>query len=249
MPYYSFLLILLCTIILNGKWAYWIPIGIIFESISFYYLEMLYPNVFINLPDIKADLFNLTLHYTAVSTIILVAIYKVKVHYLGIQKTFYELSIMDDLTNVYNRRKILDSLLEVSNYSNRQQVDFVVLFIDINGFKGINDQEGHHIGDLVLIELGRVLLRNLRNYDIGGRYGGDEFVVILPHTDLLASYIVAQCITEDFIHSIKEITNVPATLAIGSTNGKDKTCEEIIREADQHMYHKKLIMFNKPEES
>jgi diguanylate cyclase (GGDEF)-like protein len=100
------------------------------------------------------------------------------------------LATIDELTGLHNKRAILADLKHV--LSMRRYRDVSVLFIDVDHFKEINDAFGHQTGDSVLSEVGRIIKATLRNYDIPGRYGGDEFIVILPDTSLEQACRVAE---------------------------------------------------------
>ncbi|MHB1661838.1 MAG: diguanylate cyclase, partial [bacterium] len=109
-----------------------------------------------------------------------------------IHKKINELYVNDELTGLYNRRK-MDEVLEfefnkAARYGNRLSV----MILDIDHFKSVNDFYGHKAGDIVLSKIGRLLRENIRNIDIATRYGGEEFVVILPQTDFNSTLSVAK---------------------------------------------------------
>lgn len=98
------------------------------------------------------------------------------------------LSQIDPLTNVLNRRS-LNTHLETLH---EQQFDYALVLLDIDHFKKINDVYGHHQGDQVLIKIAQCLSENLRNEDIIGRFGGEEFILVLPHTDIIQAEKIAE---------------------------------------------------------
>jgi len=101
-------------------------------------------------------------------------------------------AITDALTGLFNRRHFGRTLdLEVRR-SRRYALRLSLLMLDLDGFKALNDQHGHLFGDLVLQRLGRVLRRAVREADVACRYGGEEFAVVLPETDRLGAYAVAE---------------------------------------------------------
>ncbi len=102
------------------------------------------------------------------------------------------LSIRDELTVLYNRRYVLKRLDEEIERAKRYNRVFTCIMIDIDYFKKINDTYGHSIGDIVLRYMGEVLRKNLRTVDIASRYGGEEFLLILPETDLTGAKVVAE---------------------------------------------------------
>ncbi len=103
-----------------------------------------------------------------------------------------QLAERDALTNIYNRRKLNQSLLDESSRSQRYQSTFCVLIFDIDHFKQVNDRYGHATGDSVLIEFAQVIKSHIRQSDIFGRWGGEEFLLICPETDINAAVAVGE---------------------------------------------------------
>ncbi len=103
-----------------------------------------------------------------------------------------ELSTTDGLTKIYNRRHFLDLARKEFERSARMGLALSLLIFDVDRFKEINDTFGHQAGDRVLVALCGAVAANLRNYDIFGRYGGDEFVVLFPQSDLQPALRVAE---------------------------------------------------------
>ncbi|MDJ0554247.1 MAG: GGDEF domain-containing protein [Microcoleaceae cyanobacterium MO_207.B10] len=94
------------------------------------------------------------------------------------------LATTDTLTNIYNRRRILEIAEQEFARSVRYQNPFSILMIDIDKFKIINDSYGHQIGDEVIIKVTKEISDQIRNMDAFGRFGGDEFMIFLPETNL-----------------------------------------------------------------
>ncbi|MGA1867358.1 MAG: HDOD domain-containing protein [bacterium] len=92
-----------------------------------------------------------------------------------------EMAIIDPLTNIYNRRQLDISLINEVNRSLRFKQTFSLAIIDIDHFKTLNDLYGHQAGDIVLQDIAGIIKHNSRNIDIFGRYGGDEFIIIIPN--------------------------------------------------------------------
>ena len=101
-------------------------------------------------------------------------------------------AITDPLTGLYNRRFLLDHLRREISRAERTHGIVSVLMTDLKNFKGINDHFGHPVGDTVLVRTARVIRELLRVVDAGCRWGGDEFVVVLPNTDLFSAFRVAE---------------------------------------------------------
>jgi two-component system cell cycle response regulator len=102
------------------------------------------------------------------------------------------LANFDSLTGLYNRRAILGKLRELINLANRYKEDFGLIMLDIDHFKRVNDRYGHLTGDEVLEKIATIICRNIRETDIVGRYGGEEFIIILPKTNLASAWVVAE---------------------------------------------------------
>ncbi|WP_455383658.1 diguanylate cyclase [Salinispira pacifica] len=94
------------------------------------------------------------------------------------------LATVDELTGLYNRRFLADALRRELHRSKRYRIPLSVLFLDLDNFKKVNDSYGHQTGDDVLCGFAAFLRRYLRSEDVAGRYGGEEFLVIMPQTDL-----------------------------------------------------------------
>ncbi|WP_339515319.1 biofilm regulation diguanylate cyclase SiaD [Pseudomonas sp. RL_15y_Pfl2_60] len=95
-----------------------------------------------------------------------------------------EASNRDPLTALANRRMLIERLKEEVSRATRQNKTFVLAMVDVDHFKQINDNWGHDIGDRMLEEIARVLQAEVRSYDLCGRWGGEEFLILLPDTDL-----------------------------------------------------------------
>lgn len=156
-----------------------------------------------------------------------------------------ELAITDQLTGLHNRRYMeghLKTLLERSAMDNRP---LAFLIIDIDFFKAINDTYGHDVGDRVLQEFAKRVNVNVRTVDLACRYGGEEFVVIMPDTDLSFAYMVAERLRVQIANEAVPIDKPPGsiklTISIGvtSTEGPADTPEDMLRRADQALYRAK----------
>jgi diguanylate cyclase (GGDEF)-like protein len=105
-------------------------------------------------------------------------------------------AITDPLTGLYNRRFLIDHLSREISRAERSEGLVSVVLMDLKGFKSINDRLGHPVGDSVLVRTARVIRESLRAVDAGCRYGGDEFVLVLPNTDMFSSLAVAERVRE-----------------------------------------------------
>ena len=105
-------------------------------------------------------------------------------------------AITDPLTGLYNRRFLLDHLAREMSRAERSESIVSVVLMDLKGFKSINDRLGHPVGDSVLVRTARVIRESLRAVDAGCRWGGDEFVLALPNTDMFSALAVAERVRE-----------------------------------------------------
>lgn len=155
------------------------------------------------------------------------------------------LSITDKLTQIYNRVK-LDSVLDHEiNYSNRYQSELSIILIDIDHFKQVNDIHGHNTGDAVLIFMAQILKENIRNSDILGRWGGEEFLIILSKTNTQQAVELAEK-----IRKIVEAAKFPVvnhkTISVGVAQYcSNDSVVELIERADRGLYHAKNTGRNK----
>ncbi len=106
------------------------------------------------------------------------------------------LSVVDGLTQLYNRRHIMDVYKIEFNKAVRYKSDLSLLMLDLDNFKKVNDSHGHLTGDLVLKAVAATLKASIRNIDLPGRYGGEEFILILPETSLENARVVAERVRE-----------------------------------------------------
>lgn len=157
------------------------------------------------------------------------------------------LSITDELTGVYNFRSFKDFLMKEISRSNRKGYSITLLMIDIDNFKEMNDRYGHFTGNELLKNIANIIKSNVRRYDIVSRYGGDEFTVILPETNLMEGEVVATRLRSVFEKTkIKLPMGVeePISVSIGMTtadcNDKKPVQEDLLVEsADQALYRAK----------
>lgn len=165
----------------------------------------------------------------------------------------------DALTNLLNRRHFFDLAEKELIRAKRYQLYFSLLLIDLDNFKTVNDKHGHLIGDHLLQVVAECIRQNSREVDINGRYGGDEFVVLLPETQPPFSQVFAErlCqIVPQQLEKMKEIT-FPVTLSIGIANFSGESSmsiDTLFDRADQALYlakeagRNRLIVWNKTDE-
>lgn len=149
-----------------------------------------------------------------------------------------ELAITDGLTQLYNSRHFYQQLEIEINRFNRYSRQLSLLLIDIDHFKRYNDSHGHLEGDKILREAARLIASCMRNLDSAYRYGGEEFTVILPETDISAAANVAQRIRKTIEKNLRsDVDRETITVSIGVTEYAAGDClTEFIRRADRAMY-------------
>ena len=152
-----------------------------------------------------------------------------------------ELTITDDCTGLFNARHLYKTLDAEVYRSSRFGYEFSVIFIDLDHFKQVNDTHGHLVGSKLLAEIGYLIKAQLRLIDFAFRYGGDEFVVLLPQTGKDAALVVARrmrdCLrTSIFCQEEGLNLNVRASMGMATYPHDAKTPHEIIRQADEMMY-------------
>jgi len=178
----------------------------------------------------------------------LVRPFGVAIHTIRMFDDAERLTITDDLTKLYNYRYLMQYLEAEVKRCLRYKKKVSLLFIDVDGFKRINDTYGHLVGSLALAEMGQVLRKIVRETDVVGRYGGDEFVIVLPETPLNGALIIAERIrkkVEDHEFFAKDLS-IHLTVSLGIANCPKHTliAEGLIKKADAAMYRAKELSKN-----
>lgn len=160
-----------------------------------------------------------------------------------------QLSATDSLTGLYNHAHILKRLEEEVAAARRYHESVTVLMMDIDHFKTVNDTYGHPAGDKVLLGLADLIRRNIRESDIAGRYGGEEFAVILPLTRKAGGGVIAERLRKTIAGAQFPLPqgNLLVTVSIGLSNYPEDGIEggEILEKADQALYQAKTAGRNR----
>jgi len=156
--------------------------------------------------------------------------------------------ITDDLTKLYNYRYLMQYLEADVKRCLRYKKKVSLLFIDVDGFKRINDTFGHLVGSQALSEMGQVFRGMVRETDVVGRYGGDEFVIVLPETPLNGAMVIAERIRKkvEECEFVAQNLSIRLTVSLGVANCPKHTltAEGLIKKADAAMYRAKELSKN-----
>lgn len=160
-------------------------------------------------------------------------------------KQTIEMAVTDGLTGLNNRRYLDSHLAEMLAKAVSRQKPLSILMCDIDHFKAVNDTHGHDVGDEVIREFARRIKKNIRNIDLACRYGGEEFVVVMPDTDLALARVVAERIRNEVaIHPFiveEGAKQLPITVSLGVAclETPDDTGEKLLKRADVALYQAK----------
>ena len=155
-------------------------------------------------------------------------------------KQLKELSLKDSLTGLYNQHAFYEHLRRELANAERYHEPVTLFYLDLNGFKKLNDTEGHQAGDNILEITGEIIQEVIRETDIGCRYGGDEFSIILPRSSVETSMIVKDRLVSEF--ESRETKGITFSLGIIDTGPEEfLDYEGFVKKADQEMYKAKAI--------
>lgn len=150
----------------------------------------------------------------------------------------------DELTGLYNRRYLLDRMTEETLRSERYSSDLCILMLDVDRFKQINDNYGHLVGDKVLADIAGIIRQTIRATDIAGRYGGEEFCIVLPQTDTAGGRRVAERLRErvashQFLPSIEGGIHVTCSIGLAPYHRYIVDLNDLLERADKALYSAK----------
>lgn len=160
---------------------------------------------------------------------------------------------VDYLTGIYNRRAIDDLATRAISAARRHGTPLAIMIVDVDHFKLVNDQHGHECGDNALVEVVRRMREILRNEDLIGRQGGEEFVVVMPDIDLNSARAAAERLRRGFsdtamaIHDGDRPIELPLTISVGvaALEATDQQFSHLLRRADRAMYAAKTAGRNR----
>lgn len=156
----------------------------------------------------------------------------------------YKAATIDSLSNIYNRAFLMESLEAEFERSKRFNEAFSCVLFDIDNFKHINDTYGHQMGDVVIKNIAAVASDLIRSTDILGRYGGEEFLIIMPNTDVEGAMIISDKIRKTIEHTDfgyrKNRINCTVSMGISDSNlGMPATYDELLFKVDTALYQAK----------
>ncbi|SFK46299.1 diguanylate cyclase (GGDEF) domain-containing protein [Desulfomicrobium apsheronum] len=163
-----------------------------------------------------------------------------------------ELTVRDALTGVNNRTYLERHAGRILDFAARKKLPVHLLFIDLNGFKAVNDTLGHEAGDVILVEVARSIKAMIRKYDIFVRLGGDEFVILLPGTDedMTRTFVarLRRTLTDIDVSRVCSLdTNLRISASVGAAlHQPPQSLESLIKAADLHMYEDKTLSKDGP---
>lgn len=176
----------------------------------------------------------------------IIPIYDDDANFIAVMERMFEIThhsanaITDALTGAFNRRYLEERLVDEINRFKRYSEPFSIALIDIDFFKTVNDTYGHGVGDKVLRELTVIIQSNIRNIDIAGRYGGDEFLLILPYASAQEGVVVSENLQRIINVSTFSSKKIRLTLSIGVAEYLGNlTVIEYVRIADEALYASK----------
>jgi len=157
----------------------------------------------------------------------------------------FELAITDALTGLFNRRYMESHLAALIEQATARGKPLTALVLDIDYFKSINDSHGHDAGDDVLRDFALRIKRSIRGIDLACRCGGEEFVIVMPETDMAVAAMVAERLRRRIAAEPFAIEQgartIPVTISVGiaALRGREDTAASILKRADQALYRAK----------
>ena len=169
-----------------------------------------------------------------------IEVHKINARMAILNRKLQELATTDDLTKLNNRRCMLERLRENWTLAERHQRPMSFIMLDVDHFKRFNDSYGHEAGDVVLVEVAARIKSQLRNADVCGRLGGEEFAVLCPETDLEGAAQVAERIrdaieTHRLTHNGVSLS-VTISAGVAQRSQQHPNCDALIAEADRALY-------------
>ena len=151
-------------------------------------------------------------------------------------REYETMATTDSLTGLYNRYKFSELYLSAYKAMIQRHNAMSVILLDIDLFKGVNDTYGHNVGDQVLIQISHTLIRTLRNIDIVCRWGGEEFIVLLPTANLANAAVLAEKLRK-YIEALEldVVGHISASFGVSEVV-EGESMEDVVARADRALY-------------
>lgn len=202
----------------NGEWNLESFINFVIASVSFSYFVYVYESLIYS--------FGIELQYTR----------KKEDEYL---EKLHRLSVTDPLTTLYNRRRINEVLHEYGENAKRYNDPFSIILFDVDNFKYVNDNYGHNIGDQVLIIIANIAKKSLRTSDYIGRWGGEEFLILLPKTEKHDAMVIGKKLRMEIENTFfPDINSITCSFGVAEAS-EPVDIDDIINNADKALYYAK----------
>ena len=156
-----------------------------------------------------------------------------------VRQEIEKMAITDMLTEVFSRGHLVDRFTEEFERARRLNKNLSCIILDIDHFKAVNDKYGHLAGDKVLKEITDRIKSTIRAYDILGRYGGEEFLIVSPEADFNETIKLAERIRNIIRENLIEGINVTVSQGMSGIHKEDKSIDDIIKRADDLLYKAK----------
>lgn len=154
-------------------------------------------------------------------------------------KELRKLAMIDGLTNLFNHQTSYNKLEEEINNAKENDLPLVIIMADLDKFKNVNDTYGHQVGDEVLLTVSDIISDNLKQTHIAGRYGGEEFIIILPNTELDEAITIANRLRISVENQIFQYENLKVTISMGLCKWMGESTIELVGKSDQLLYKAK----------
>jgi len=240
MPYLVLFSAFILSLIARKPWEYVFPLLIVVEHVLLLYTEVLYPQWYEPYQTVESRIMDLSLNYTVISLFMVFTLKYIMGRYNKHNKKLLDISLTDALTGLYNKRYIDDFAEMEFVQAQRENTLISLAIVDLNNFKNINDQLGHVEGDKVLQDIAEIIRNNIRSYDICARYGGDQFLILLPGTreDQARKQIIR--LNEKFDNFALKYQESKFSVSIGIADSSDRNFRDVLKMADKDLYPNKM---------
>ncbi|SCY52261.1 GGDEF domain-containing protein [Alkaliphilus peptidifermentans] len=230
------IIIILSIFLVPNKYKYMV-FASVFISISFFILSK------ITIRDISFSEYSASIVYITLVIILTgISSYKInesrRIQYVN-SKALIKMSETDALTGIYNKAKFNDEIKRWVQISNRYNTPLSLVMFDIDDFKKTNDKYGHLIGDKVLVSITNIVLKNLRQTDVFARWGGEEFVILMPNTQVEQAVDITERLRLIvFDNPVDEVEHISCSFGVVELTYNDDV-DTFLHRADQNLYSAK----------